>query len=223
MGCLCTIFLNFLRLLCFLYNHDGLCEISENFSWQTIWDLSENFQLQEIYRYDEEIRIIKIFNFKRIFYTYGVFSFIYEISGILCFLYNHDGLCEIAEKFPWQTIWDLSENSCSKKYTDMRRKVDFSKTLNFKRNSYIYSIYIHFMRFYRLLCFLYNHDGLCEIPEKFLWQTIWDLSEISSSKKYTNMRRKVDFSKNLILRTKLYTFVFIMYTFWGFQTFVFFV
>ena len=50
--------------MCFLYYHIGLCEISENFSWQTIWDLSEELQLQEIYRSEEKTRFVKITQFR---------------------------------------------------------------------------------------------------------------------------------------------------------------
>ena len=100
----------FLHFCVFWYNHIGPCEISENFSWQTIWDLSEEFQLQEIYRSEEESGFLKI---KGILYEIAyLYIFMYDFPSIFIFrvfLYYHIGLCEISEKISWQTIWDLSE------------------------------------------------------------------------------------------------------------------
>ena len=64
--------------------------------------------------------------------------------------------------------------------------------------------------------------GLAGSEKNFFDKQSEICQKISSSKKYTDMRRKVDFSKNTQFYRKLHTYTVFMYIFWDFQTFVFF-
>jgi len=84
----------------FLYNPNVLCEISENFSRQTIWDLPEKFQLQEIYRCEEECIILKITIISSEMEWNHIVIYKFRVFSDFCvFWYNHNEPCEISEKF----------------------------------------------------------------------------------------------------------------------------
>jgi len=103
--------------------------------------------------------------------------------------------------------------SSSKKYTDMRRKVDFSKhSILIEFHTYIRYLYT-FYEIFRRLCFSYMHDGLCEISEKFLRQTIWDLSENFQLQEMYWYKEESWFLKTLNFKDNLFVFGDIMYTF----------
>ena len=92
------------------------------------------------------------------------FSWIYRL---LCFCIITMGSARSQKNFLDKQSETCPRISSSKKYTDMWRKVDFTKYLIFRENSHIYGCLYTFYEIFRLVDFLYNHDGLCEISEKF--------------------------------------------------------
>ena len=82
---------------------------------------------------------------------------------------------------------------------------------------------MHFLGFSDFCVFCIITMGSARSEKKFLDKQSEICQKISSSKKYTDMRRKVDFSKTLNFKSNLHIFEGIMYTFYDFQTFVFFV
>jgi len=65
--------------------------------------------------------------------------------------------------------------------------------------------------------------GLAGSEKNFFDKQSEICQKISSSKKYTDMRRKADFSKTFNFKRNLHIFGVFIYTFYDFQTFVFFV
>ena len=151
----------------------------KNFSWQTIWDLSKKFQLQEIQRSEEECTILKItiISSKMEWKLYICVQF-WVFSDFCDYWYNHKGLCEISEKISWQTIWDLSKKFQLQEIQRSEEECTIVKitTISSKMEWKLY-ICVQFWVFSDFCDYWYNHKGLCEISEKFSWQTIWDLSE----------------------------------------------
>jgi len=134
----------FFRLLCFLYKYDGLCEISEKFLWQTIWDLPKNFQLQEIYWYEEECGFLKTSNFNRNLHLYAIFKAYFLCFSDFCvFCISTMGSARSQKNFFDKQSEICQKISSSKKYTGLKRRVEFPKTHNFKTNLHIFGYIIY--------------------------------------------------------------------------------
>jgi len=184
-------------LLCFLYNHNGLCEIPEKFSWQTIWDLSEKFQLQEIYRSEETTRFFKTTQFRdNIACISHIFAYFDRFMNFVCFVQSQWALRDL-KNFSWQTIWDLSERFQLQEIYRSEEKIRFIKIADFHDNIvYISHICLYFEWFYEICVFCKITMGSARSQKKFLDKQSETCQKDSSYKKSTDLRRKLDLSKS---------------------------
>ena len=78
------------------------------------------------------------------------------------------GSAKSQKKFLDKQSETFQKNSSSKKSTDMRRNVEFSKSPLFHLKSRdLIHLCVIFMGFSDFCVFLNNHNGLCEIAEYF--------------------------------------------------------
>jgi len=190
-------FMTDFRLLCFLYHHNGLCEIPEKFSWQTIWDLSERLQLQEIYRSEEKIRFIKIAYFRdNIAYISHICVYFDWIMKFVCFVKSQWALRDPRKIF-------LRNN------LRLVRKIPATRNLQIWGENYIfqnrliswqYSLYfshLHvFWLIYEFCVFCTITMGSARSQKKFIDKQSETCQKDYSYKKSTDLRRKLDLSKS---------------------------
>jgi len=100
------------------------------------------------------------------------------------------------------------KSSSSRKSTDLRRKVDFSKSKEFSMKLHIYTyLCMIFRAFSFFVFFCIITLGSARSQKKFLDKQSETCQKSSSSRKSTDLRRKVDFSNSTNLLWKWHDFI----------------